>query len=78
MSINSELTRLDTVRDALVASVNSKGGELPDDATLWQVKAAVDGIEVGPGEDPTPVVTQPNPTVSATVPTAWLRQSIRR
>ena len=64
MSINSELTRLDAVRDALVASVNSKGGELPDDATLWQVKAAVDGIEVGPGEDPAPVVTQPKPTVS--------------
>ena len=64
MSINSELTRLDAVRDALVASVNSKGGELPDEATLWQVKQAVDGIETGPAEDPLPVVTQPAPAVS--------------
>ena len=64
MSINSELTRLDAVRDALVSSVNGKGGNLAADATLWQVKAAVDGIEVGSGEDPTPVVTQPKPTVS--------------
>lgn len=64
MSINSELTRLDAVRDALVSSVNGKGGNLAADATLWQVKAAVDGIEVGSGEDPTPIVTQPAPEVS--------------
>ena len=64
MSINSELTRLDAVRDALVSSVNEKGGNLAADATLWQVKAAIDGIEVGGGEDPTPIVTQPKPTVS--------------
>ena len=64
MSINSELQKLDAVRDALVSSVNGKGGNLAADATLWQVKAAVDGIEVGSGEDPTPIVTQPKPTVS--------------
>lgn len=64
MSINSELTRLDEVRDALVSSVNGKGGSLAADATLWQVKQAVDGIEVGGGEDPTPIVTQPAPEVS--------------
>ena len=47
MSINSELTKLDAVRDALVVSVNSKGGGLDADSTLWQVKQAVDGITIG-------------------------------
>ena len=51
MSINSELQRLDAVRDALVESVNSKGGSLPEDATLWQVKAGVDAIEQGGSVD---------------------------
>lgn len=49
MSINSELERLDAVRDALVVSVNSKGGELPEDATLWQVKAGIDNITISGG-----------------------------
>ena len=64
MSINSELTRLDAVRDALVSSVNGKGGSLAADATLWQVKAGVDAIEQGGGECNHPVVIQPSPTVS--------------
>lgn len=64
MSINSELTRLDAVRDALVSSVNAKGGSLSADATLWQVKAGVDAIEQGGGECNHPVVSQPSPTVS--------------
>ena len=64
MSINSELERLDAVRDALVSSVNGKGGSLAADATLWQVKAGVDAIEQGGGECNHPVVIQPSPTVS--------------
>ncbi len=44
MSISDELIKLDNVRDALVVSVNSKGGELAEDSTLWQVKNAVDNI----------------------------------
>ena len=51
MSIKSELQRLDAVRDALVESVNSKGGSLPEDATLWQVMAGVDAIQQGGGTD---------------------------
>ena len=61
MSINSELTKLDAVRDALVVSVNSKGGGLDADSTLWQVKQAVDGITIGVDA---PTVTQPAPAVS--------------
>lgn len=61
MSINSELERLDAVRDALVVSVNRKGGELPEDATLWQVKDGIDNITIGTDA---PVVTQPVPSVS--------------
>ena len=51
MSINSEVTRLGEVRDALVESVNSKGGALPGNATLWQVKAGVDAIQQGGSVD---------------------------
>ena len=50
MSIAEELTKLDAVRDALVVSVNSKGGELAEDATLWQVKAGIDNITISGGE----------------------------
>lgn len=49
MSIANELTRLEAVRDALVESVNSKSGSLPVDATLWQVKSAIDALETGGG-----------------------------
>ena len=61
MSINSELTKLDAVRDALVSSVNGKGGNLAADSTLWQVKQAVDGITIGVDA---PTVIQPAPAVS--------------
>ena len=61
MSINSELTKLDAVRDALVVSVNNKGGGLDADSTLWQVKQAVDGITIGVDA---PTVIQPAPAVS--------------
>lgn len=49
MSIANELTKLDAVRDALVESVNSKGGDLAQDSTLWQVKSAIDALETGGG-----------------------------
>lgn len=61
MSIQSEITKLDAVRDALVVSVNAKGAALSGDATLWQVKNAVDNITA---DTDAPVVTQPVPTVS--------------
>ena len=49
MSISSELTRLNSVRDALVDSINAKGGTLPADATLWAVRDGVEAIEQGGG-----------------------------
>lgn len=61
MSIQSEIIKLDAVRDALVVSVNAKGADLSGDATLWQVKNAVDNITA---DTDAPVVTQPAPTVS--------------
>lgn len=47
MSIREEITKLSSVRDALVTSVNDKGGELQNSATLWQVKAAIDEMKTG-------------------------------
>ena len=61
MSITEKMNDLDAVRDALVSSVNSKGGGLDADSTLWQVKQAVDGITIGVDA---PIVIQPAPTVS--------------
>ncbi len=49
MSISSELTRLNSVRDALVDSINAKGGTLPADATLWAIRDGVEAIEQGGG-----------------------------
>lgn len=63
MSIQNEITKLDAVRDALVESVNAKGGELPEDATLWQVKAGVDALPQGGGTD-APTVIQPVPSMN--------------
>lgn len=61
MAISDELTRLSAVRDALVISVNNKGGELAEEATLWQIKEGVDNLPEGTDAE---VVTQPAPTVT--------------
>lgn len=55
MSINSELARLEAVRDALVESINDKGGTVSADASLWSAKKGLDAI---------PKVSQPKPSVS--------------
>ncbi|MDD3153488.1 MAG: LamG domain-containing protein [Victivallaceae bacterium] len=49
MSIASKLTDLETVRAALVTSVNAQGGALAAGATLWNIKSAVDAITTGGG-----------------------------
>lgn len=55
MSINSELARLEAVRDALVESINDKGGTVSAGASLWGAKKGLDAI---------PKVSQPKPSVS--------------
>lgn len=49
MSIQSELNRLEEVRNALVESVNNKSGSLATDATLWQIKKAIDDMQMSTG-----------------------------
>lgn len=71
MSLSTTLTCLDGARDALVTAINTKGGTLPESATLYDCAAAVTGLAGavqavnGVEPDETGNVTIPDATPSA-------------
>ena len=49
MSIQAELDRIGSARDALAASIAAKGVSVPTDATIDDMAALVDAIQTGGG-----------------------------